>query len=124
MTDFININGLDIPIQENGAEEQEPDALGTIQRMFNGDLRSDISAEYRKWQFTTAPLDQVDEDVIRNMIRFGTVVVVSGDALGTDTLNCIVQIVSSVYKWVLGSHKRILTIKITQADSPLRPTIL
>lgn len=64
---FLTLHGLTIPVAKGG--DGAPDDIGSRERAFSGALLTDRRATKETWKFRTAPVNAVDADRIRRVIR-------------------------------------------------------
>ncbi len=105
-----------IPIDEDGANQDESQFIGESVRTFTGALRSTVRAEKRQWSFQSVYITQAQETALRAVIaNKAQVSCTIGLAGATVVATCEVTITSSRYVRNGGVADRVVSLRLIEA---------
>jgi hypothetical protein len=113
---FLTVDGTPIPVQSSNAVQREDHRQGSIRYAHNGGLLCSLHSPKREWAFTTRPLTDAEEVVIRGVLEGINPYAqrtVSGTGIGS-TISAVVLIGEQPYIQDGLSHQRILEISILE----------
>ena len=112
---FLTIAGTTVEVSTKSTGERAPIYIGDKARAFDGTLRNTYRATKRQWTFQTPRIPAATATAIRTSIANGTIVAVSGDAMGGVSVNCVVTISGSPYqRLVVGTPYRVLVLDLEE----------